>query len=116
MVSYYDHLYDAHDMIDFCPDVEHTSVPERNGGLLPEHLACYAQSYAANIKEMIETMIEPLKCEPGIEAFHKNIVEVEFRLYAGLLRNPREVEAMLKSSGRVSTTTIHKLFTSTDLH
>ena len=35
MVSYYNHLYDAYDMIDFCPDVEHTSVPERNGGLLP---------------------------------------------------------------------------------
>lgn len=51
---------------------------------------------------MLETIIEPLKCEAGIEAFHENAVQVQFQLCAGLLRNPREVEVTLKSSGRVS--------------
>ena len=83
-------------------DVEHASIPERNEGLLPEHLACYAQSYAADIQDMIETIIEPLKCKAGIEAFHENVVAAEFQLRAGLLRYPREVEVTLKSSGRVS--------------
>ena len=63
---------------------------------------------------MIGAITEPLKCEPGIEAFHENVVEVEFRLNAGLLRNPREVEAMLKSSGRVSDIEIRKLYTLTE--
>jgi hypothetical protein len=51
---------------------------------------------------MIEMMIEPLKCEAGIEAFRENVVGAEFQLCAGLLRNPREVEVTLKSSSRVS--------------
>ncbi|KAL2041813.1 hypothetical protein N7G274_005597 [Stereocaulon virgatum] len=84
----------------FIDNVEHASIPERNRGLLPEHLACYAQSNTANIQDMIGTIIEPLKNEAGIEAFHEIVVEAEFQLRAGLLRYPREVEVTLKTNSR----------------
>ncbi len=51
---------------------------------------------------MINQIIEPLQRHSGIEAFRETVVDTEFRLRSGMLRDPWEVEVTLLSSGRVS--------------
>ena len=51
---------------------------------------------------MVRRVTDPLWKERGIEAFRHNMVDAEFKLRRGLLRNPRELEIALLSSGRVS--------------
>lgn len=51
---------------------------------------------------MVRQVTDPLRKERGIEAFRHNMVDAEFKLRSGLLRNPRELEIALLSSSRVS--------------
>ena len=67
-------------------------------------MASSVQSPSANqqIDDMVRHVIGPLQKEQGIEVFRHNMVDAEFKLRSGLLRNPRELEIALLSSGRVS--------------
>lgn len=83
-------------------DIDRGRVLERNKLLLPAHLASYTNMYAANIEQMVNQITEPLQRQSGIEAFRDIVIDTEFRLRSGLLRDPWEVEVTLLSCARVS--------------
>lgn len=64
--------------------------------------AVAAQSDLFKIGELVERIIRPLQLQKGIEAFHDNLVDASSRICGGTLREVREVEVALVSSGRVS--------------
>ena len=70
--------------------------------LVPYHLEWHAQYFDDPIQYMVASITTPLRDDPNTEGFHNIIGDVEARLRMGLLRNPREVEAMLVINGKVS--------------
>ena len=83
---------------------EEANFIERYSKLEPAELASSIQSPTANrrIDDMVRQVTDPLRKERGIEDFRHNMVDAEFKLRSGLLRNPRELEIALLSSSRVS--------------
>lgn len=61
----------------------------------------YAEIYQGDVIWMIENITEPLQRQCGIEAFRDCVVETEFQIRSGLLRNHREVEVTLLTIGKV---------------
>lgn len=51
---------------------------------------------------LVERVIRPLEQKRGIEAFQANLAIARSGIYGGSLRELREVEVVLVSSGRVS--------------
>ena len=85
------------------PDFEEAGIIERNARFLPGALISNAQGREPIVEHMINTIIHPLQQQRGIEALREQMSDAEAQLHNGLLRNPREVEVVLISSGKVST-------------
>lgn len=64
--------------------------------------AVAAQTNFPKIGDLVEKIIRPLEQEKGIEAFQALLADASFGICGGALRDIREVEVVLVSSGRVS--------------
>lgn len=64
--------------------------------------ALAARTKRPKIGELVERIIWPLKQKNGIEAFQANLANANSGICDGTLREIREVEVVLVSSGRVS--------------
>ena len=82
---------------------EEAGIMERNAHFLPGALISNAQGREPIVEHMINAIIYPLQQQRGIEALRDQVSDAEAQLHNGLLRNPREVEVVLISSGKVST-------------
>jgi hypothetical protein len=82
---------------------EEAGIKERNNHFLPGALISNAQAREPLVEHMINAIIHPLQQQRGIEAFRDQVSEAEAQLHNGLLRSPREVEVVLISNGKVST-------------
>lgn len=82
---------------------EEAGIMERNAHFLPGALISNAQGREPIVEHMINAIIHPLQQQRGIEALRDQVSDAEAQLHNGLLRNPREVEVVLISSGKVST-------------
>ena len=71
--------------------------------------ALAAQNNLPRIGELIEKIIRPLEQRKGIEAFQANLADACSGVLVGTLRDIREVEVVLTSTGRVSVTIMPEL-------
>ena len=87
--------------------IEEAAIMESN--LLCPGAAVAARTNLPRIGELVEKIIRPLEQRKGIEAFHANLADARFGVLGGILRDIREVEVMLVSTGRVSDKPMPKL-------
>ena len=78
-------------------------IQERNAQLLPGHFNWFARSNSTQIEKIISQVTEPLewRYRDETEMLRNRIVDTEFQLRAGLLRDARDVEVTLIASCQV---------------
>ncbi|KAG8530505.1 uncharacterized protein KY384_005008 [Bacidia gigantensis] len=87
--------------VTFLDGLAYTRISERNSALLPGHFAWYARQKESNVQDLVDHLIRPLQSAKGIEALFDIILDAEFQIHMGLLRDPREVEVALLYAGKL---------------
>lgn len=86
--------------VGFLDGLEEAVIMERNISFPGAAVA--AQTNFPKIGDLVEKIIRPLEQEKGIEAFQALLADASFGICGGALRDIREVEVVLVSSGRWS--------------